>query len=97
MELTVKLSDKEYAALIDKAKEEVRDELTEEHARHFLKTHPWLSVTEILEAYGLYDRYNQLMKDIKAGMRHERKFEELTRHDQQIIAIYGIVYGKISK
>lgn len=98
MELTVNLSEEEYNSLLEKAKDEVRNELTVEVIEKHIKNDPFTGVIGLLRTYGIYERYNKLIKDLDNGVRYDRPFtiKDLNQNDNFIIAIYNLMYTKVN-
>lgn len=78
MQLNVEVTDKEYDKLLEKAKDEVRRELTDEALEKYLKEN--FHASSLADYLRLFDLYG------KAEMIQDKKVKDLTRNDRAILA-----------
>ena len=91
--IKVNISDEEYQQILEKAKEEVRYELTQEAVKKYIKEEPFLSLYGLLKEYDIYGRYRKLLEDMKSGVRYDRPFE-FSSHEALLISVYHLMYNK---
>lgn len=85
MELKVELNDEDVARLRDEAKEDVRQEITEEKLREYLRTLPHISVVGVLKLLGTSDRYASI---------EAKPLKDLSREEKQLAILYWQLYER---
>lgn len=86
MEMKVNLTEEEEMKLLERAKNEVRDELTEESLKAFIKSHNDIDVLELIRTFNIYYKYEDL-KDIPV--------KNLTRNEKFICVLHWLIYEKL--
>lgn len=81
--LSVNLSKKDYEELMKKAEDNVRNSLTREAVKDYIKNTDWLDITELLQDLGIHSKY-EAIKDTKVG--------DLTRNEKMIFMMYMHMY-----
>lgn len=87
MTMEVKLTDEEYKALLEKAKEEVRDELTWEAVENYMRETDHMYLVDLFR--------KQLNINGKYEAMKEKKLKDLTQNDILIFMLYNIMYNKV--
>lgn len=78
------MSNKQYDELLEKAKEEVRGELTDEALEKYLKEN--FHASSLADFLRLFDLYG------KSEMLQEKQVKDLTRNDKAILAFTWLGY-----
>lgn len=86
MEMKVNLTEEEEIKLLERAKNEVRNELTEESLKAFIKSHNDIDVLELIRTFNIYYKYEDL-KDIPV--------KNLTRNEKFICVLHWLIYEKL--
>lgn len=86
MDFTVRISEKDEAELLERAKEEVREELTEEALKKYTNDNKHVSIINMLGEYGIYNRANEL---------DNVQVKDLTRNDKLILLLRWVGYDQL--
>lgn len=87
MQMNVKLTDAEYEKLLEKAKDEVRRELTHEALeKHLKEDFHLMSIMDFLRLFNLYGKAEEL---------EEKKVHDLTRNEKMILALTWFGYESL--
>lgn len=85
-QIKVNISDSQYEKILQQAKEEVRNELTDEALRKYLEGRNDLNITEALRIFGLSEKVDKLK---------EKKVGDLRSNDKVTLAVYWLLYEQL--
>lgn len=85
MEMKVNLTKEEETKLLERAKDEVRDELTEKAIEEFISANVDINLLELTRLFNISNKYENLKS---------KQIESLTRNDKFICMLYWIMYEK---
>lgn len=83
--INVKITDEEYNAILEDAKEEVRNELTQEAVKKYLQESRWAPMMEMLRQFGLYAKVKELQ---------DERVKELQANDKLTLMLYWLAYER---
>lgn len=86
MEIKVKITDEVEADLIERAKEEVRGELTEEALKKYINDNKHIDLVNLIGEYGICNRAEEL-DDVQV--------KDLTRNDKLILMLRWMRYHQL--
>ena len=94
MKMQVNISEEEYQQLLDRAKEELRHEITEEKVKEYFEKNPYLSLIALCKMANVYRRYHEIIENLDSEDECKRR-EARSRESIFIIAIYQLMYEKV--
>lgn len=88
MEIKVNISKEEEEKIYKKARDDVREKLTNEAIKKFIAESKDLNILELIRIFGLYDKYISI---------ENKKLKDLTRNEKLIAELYWLIYDSLIK
>lgn len=88
MEIKVNISKEEEEKIYKKARDDVREKLTNEAIEKFIAESKDLNILELIRTFGLYDKYISI---------ENKKLKDLTRNEKLIAELYWLIYDSLIK
>lgn len=85
MELSVNISQEQYSQIVKKVSEDIREEVGEEEIRKYLESDS-LSITDLTDEMGLYDRVQNLKS---------KKVEDLTNNEKILLMMQWMIFDSL--
>lgn len=84
MKMEFELTEAQYEALMTEAKNEVREELTDEAIHEYLKKQDSVDISEVLDDLDLYSKIQAI---------REKKVKDLSINQMRLICMYALLHG----
>lgn len=88
MEIKVNISKEEEEKIYKKARDDVREKLTNEAIEKFIAEFKNLNILELIRTFGLYDKYISI---------ENKKLKDLTKNEKLIAELYWLIYDSLIK
>lgn len=88
MEIKVNISKEEEEKIYEKARDDIREKLTNEAIEKFIAESKDLNILELIRTFGLYDKYISIKN---------KKLKDLTKNEKLIAELYWLIYDSLIK
>lgn len=89
MEIKVNISENQMEEIMKKAEDNIREELTEEAVKDYIKRCVDLDILDTLNNLGLREKYKEINEKVP--------IDSLNKSERMVILLYWVMYGGLEK
>lgn len=89
MEIKVNISENQMEEIMKKAEDNIREELTEEAVKDYIKRCVDLDILDTLNNLGLSEKYKEINEKVP--------IDSLNKSERMVILLYWVMYGGLEK
>lgn len=89
MEIKVNISENQMEEIMKKAEDNIREELTEEAVKGYIKRCVDLDILDTLNNLGLREKYKEINKKVP--------IDSLNKSERMVILLHWVMYGGVEK